>query len=63
MDDSERKPNDLSSLMATVASIVETVLEGQGLTLLTQLPSPWKAAQREDLARDHEWRALGWNRA
>ena len=49
--------------MATVASIVETVLEGQGLTLLTQLPSPWKAAEREDLARDHEWRAIGWNRA
>ena len=51
-----------SSLMATVTAIVEAALEGQGLTLLTPKPSPWKAAQRDEMARDQKWLAVGWGR-
>lgn len=63
MTGGEKKPGDLSSFMATVAAIVDTVLEGQGLILLTQRPSPWKAAHREEMARAQRWRDIGWNRA
>ena len=49
--------------MAAVAAIVAAVLEGQGLTLLTQRPSPWKMAHREEMAWDQRWRDLGWDRA
>ncbi len=63
MTDGEKKPGELSSLMAAVASIVEAVLEGHGLNLPTQKPSPWKAAHREGMAQDQRWRDLGWNRA
>ena len=63
MGNGESRPSDLSSLMATVAAIVEAILEGQGLTLLTQRPSPWKASHREEMAWDQHWRVVGWNRA
>ena len=49
--------------MSTVAAIVEAVLEGSGLTLSTQRPTAWKAAQREAMAHDQQWRGMGWNRA
>ena len=63
MTSGEKKPGDLSALMATVAAIVEAVLEGEALTPLTQRPSPWKAAHREEIAREQRWRDIGWNRA
>ena len=63
MTDGERKPGELSSLMSTVDAIVEAVLEGQGLTLSVQRQTAWKAAQREAMAHDQQWRGIGWNRA
>lgn len=63
MTGGEKKPGDYSSFMATVAAIVDTTLEGQGLILLTQRPSPWKVAHREEMARAQHWRDIGWNRA
>ena len=64
MADDRKKPNnDVPSVMAAVAAIVEAVLEGHGLTPNDQRPSPWKAAHREEMARYHEWRSIGWGRA
>ncbi|MFH1140191.1 MAG: hypothetical protein V1724_00650 [Chloroflexota bacterium] len=63
MSNSKRQPGDTSSLMAIVASIVEAVLEGQRPVLSTQHPNPWKAAHRQEMARQQRWRNLGWNRA
>ena len=63
MTDGEKPPADLSSLMSTVAGIVEAVLEGQGITLFTQRPNPWKAAQREEMARTQVWQQMDWGRA
>ncbi|MCH7706618.1 MAG: hypothetical protein IIB33_06185 [Chloroflexi bacterium] len=64
MIDDERKPiGDTSSLMMAVSAIVEAVLEGQGVTLFAQRPSPWRRAQREDAARIQLWRSLSWNRS
>ena len=62
MTTSEKKPGDHSSIKATVAAIVEAMLEGQGLTLSTQRPSPWKAAHREEMAEDQRRRDIGWDR-
>ena len=63
MADDRKKPNDVPSIMATVAAVVKAVLEGQGLSLYAQRPSPWKAVHKEDMVRDHEWRNIGWGRA
>ena len=62
MNDGERKPQEHPSLMATVAAIVEAVLDGQGLTLFTPKPSPWKAAHRDEMVRSHERPVVGWGR-
>ena len=62
MKNSDRKPVDTSSLMATVASIVEAVLEGESPILASEYPTPWKSAHRQEMAKQQRWRAMGWNR-
>ena len=62
MIEDEQKEDDFSSLMGTVASIVEAVLAGQAVILSPQHLNPWKAAHREKMVREQWRRSLGWNR-
>ena len=54
---------DATSFMATVAAIVEAVSGGQRISLYAQHSSPWKAAQREEMVANLQWRSVGWGRA
>ena len=62
MANGEKNTENPPSLMATVAAIVAAALQSQGIILLTPSPSPWKAAQRDEMARGWERPAIGWGR-
>jgi len=58
----EEKPADFSSMMATITSIIEEVLEKQGDLLSRQKPDPWKVAHRQAMSREQRWRNMAWNK-
>ena len=62
MHDDQKDRDESSSLMATVAAIVESVLARQGVSLTTPKPSAWKAAHRSNMARTQTGVSMEWGR-
>ena len=62
MHDDRKDKDEPSSLMATVAAIVESVLTRQSVSLTTPKPSAWKTAHHNDMARTQKVASMGWGR-
>ena len=58
----KQTPTDVPSILSTVATIVEAVLAGQGLSPSADRASTWKAAYRENMANAQPWFGIGWGR-